>query len=86
MEASCRVNWRSELRAGARELPSSDPTAWGEGSRKMVTAQLNPVGVGIHSVLIATDFSCYSKVALNSGLELAHRIPSQGLCSVRFAE
>ncbi len=37
----------------------------------MVTAQLNPVGVGIHSVLIATDFSGYSNVALNFGLELA---------------
>jgi nucleotide-binding universal stress UspA family protein len=38
----------------------------------MVTAQLNPVGVGIHSVLIATDFSSYSTVAVNFGLELAH--------------
>ena len=38
----------------------------------MVTAQLNPVGVGIHSVLIATDFSRYSSVAVNFGLELAH--------------
>jgi nucleotide-binding universal stress UspA family protein len=38
----------------------------------MVTAQLNPVGVGIHSVLIATDFSRCSAVAVNYGLELAH--------------
>jgi nucleotide-binding universal stress UspA family protein len=38
----------------------------------MVTAQLNPVGVGIHSVLIATDFSRCSSVAVNFGLELAH--------------
>ena len=38
----------------------------------MVTAQLNPVGVGIHSVLIATDFSRYSTVAMNFGLALAH--------------
>ena len=38
----------------------------------MVTAQLNPVGVGIHSVLIATDFSRCSTVAVNLGLELAH--------------
>src|ERR1035441_4481815 len=53
------------LRAWARQLPSNDPTAWGEWSRKMVTAQLNPVGVGIHSVLIATDFSRYSSVAVN---------------------
>ena len=39
----------------------------------MVTAQLTPVGVGIHNVLIATDFSRHSKVALDFGLELAHR-------------
>jgi len=38
----------------------------------MVTAQLNPVGVGIQSVLIATDFSRFSNVALTFGLELAH--------------
>jgi nucleotide-binding universal stress UspA family protein len=38
----------------------------------MVTAQLNPVGVGIHSVLIATDLSRCSAVAVNYGLELAH--------------
>jgi len=38
----------------------------------MVTAQLNPVGVGIHRVLIATDFSRFSDVALSFGLELAH--------------
>ena len=37
----------------------------------MVTARLSPVGVGIHNVLIATDFSCYSNVAVNFGLELA---------------
>ncbi len=58
-------------RLGGR-LPSSDPTAWGEWSRKMLTAQLNPVGVGIHHVLIATDFSRCSSVAVNLGLELAH--------------
>ena len=38
----------------------------------MATAQLNPVRVGIHSVLIATDFSRCSNVAVNFGLELAH--------------
>ena len=38
----------------------------------MVSAQLTPIGVGIHNVLIATDFSRYSNVALNFGLELAH--------------
>ena len=37
----------------------------------MVTAQLTPVGVGIHNVLIATDFSTYSNAALNFGLQLA---------------
>jgi nucleotide-binding universal stress UspA family protein len=37
----------------------------------MVTAQLTPIGVGIHSVLIATDFSRYSNQALHVGLKLA---------------
>ncbi len=43
----------------------------------MLTAQLNPVGVGIHSVLIATDFSRCSTVALNFGLDLAHEYHAQ---------
>ncbi|MGO9519589.1 MAG: universal stress protein [Candidatus Korobacteraceae bacterium] len=38
----------------------------------MATAQLTPVGVGIHNVLIATDFSRCSNLALSFGLELAH--------------
>ena len=38
----------------------------------MATAELHRIGVGIHSVLIATDFSRYSKVAENIGLALAH--------------
>jgi nucleotide-binding universal stress UspA family protein len=38
----------------------------------MVTAQMTPIGVGIHNVLIATDFSSCSSLALNFGLELAH--------------
>jgi nucleotide-binding universal stress UspA family protein len=37
----------------------------------MATAQLTPIGVGIHNVLIATDFSQYSNQALDFGLELA---------------
>jgi nucleotide-binding universal stress UspA family protein len=37
----------------------------------MATAQLTPIGVGIHNVLIATDFSCYSNQALDIGLKLA---------------
>jgi len=53
-------------------VPSSAPTAWGEWSRKMATARLTPVGVGIHNVLIATDFSRCSNLALSFGLELAH--------------
>jgi len=38
----------------------------------MATAHLTPVGVGIHNVLIATDFSQCSNLALSFGLELAH--------------
>ncbi len=37
----------------------------------MATTQLTRVGVGIHNVLIATDFSHCSNQALNLGLELA---------------
>ena len=37
----------------------------------MPTAQLTPIGVGIHNVLIATDFSSYSNQALDFGLKLA---------------
>jgi len=37
----------------------------------MATAQLTPVGVGIHNVLIATDFSRCSNLALSFGLKLA---------------
>ena len=37
----------------------------------MATAQLTPIGVGIHNVLIATDFSCYSNQALDIALKLA---------------
>jgi nucleotide-binding universal stress UspA family protein len=43
----------------------------------MATAQLKPIGLGIHNVLIATDFSCCSNVALNFGLELAHDYQAQ---------
>jgi nucleotide-binding universal stress UspA family protein len=38
----------------------------------MVTAQLTPAGVGIHNVLIATDFSQSSNAALDFGLQLTH--------------
>jgi nucleotide-binding universal stress UspA family protein len=43
----------------------------------MVTAQLTPVGVGIHNVLIATDFSRYSNAALNFGLQVAKAYGAQ---------
>jgi hypothetical protein len=38
----------------------------------MTPALLTSAEVGIHNVLIATDFSRYSKIALDFGLELAH--------------
>ncbi|MGC2112755.1 MAG: universal stress protein, partial [Candidatus Korobacteraceae bacterium] len=55
-----------------RRASAIAPTTWGERSGTMVTAQLTPAGVGIHDVLIATDFSHYSDIALNFGLEVAH--------------
>ena len=39
----------------------------------MATASLNASGVGIHNVLIATDFSHTSAAALDYGLNFAHR-------------
>ena len=49
----------------------------------MVTAQLTPAGVGMHEVLIATDFSHYSDVALQLGLQLAHDYQAKAyVCSV----
>jgi nucleotide-binding universal stress UspA family protein len=38
----------------------------------MATAQLTPAAVGIRKVLIATDLSASSNVALDFGMELAH--------------
>jgi len=38
---------------------------------QMESAQLTPVGAGIHNVLIATDFSRCSNLAVSFGLELA---------------
>ncbi len=55
---------------GARPLPVTAPHR-GEIGRIMATAQLTPIGVGIHNVLIATDFSRFSNQALDIGLKLA---------------
>jgi nucleotide-binding universal stress UspA family protein len=43
----------------------------------MATAPLTASGVGIHKVLIATDFSHQSASALNYGLSFAHRFCAQ---------
>ena len=43
----------------------------------MSTAQLTPVGVSVQNVLIATDFSQYSKSALIFGLDLAKSYGAQ---------
>ena len=43
----------------------------------MATAQLTSIGVGIHNVLIATDFSRHSDYALKYGLDFAHRYGAQ---------
>ena len=69
---SSRVGKLPLARRRPRGVPCSVPTTWGEGSRKMATAQLTPVGVGIRKVLIATDFSRCSNLALSFGLGLAH--------------
>ena len=43
----------------------------------MATAQLTPIGVGIHNVLIATDFSHCSNQALDVGLKLGKSYKAQ---------
>ncbi len=43
----------------------------------MATAQLTPIGVGIHNVLIATDFSRCSNQALDIGLKLSEAYQAQ---------
>ncbi len=43
----------------------------------MATAQLTPIGVGIHNVLIATDFSRCSNQALDFGLKLSKGYKTQ---------
>ncbi len=43
----------------------------------MATAQLTANCVGIHNVLIATDFSHHSEYALKYGLDFAHRYGAQ---------
>lgn len=54
-----------------------DPTAWGDWSFAMASAQLTAVGVGIYNVLIATDFSRHSDYTLKYGLDLAHLYGAQ---------
>jgi len=49
----------------------NSPHRRGEIGRNMATAQLTPIGVGIHNVLIATDFSACSNQALDIALKLA---------------
>jgi len=44
----------------------------------MATAQVATVGVGLHNVLIATDFSRCSNLAVSFGLELAHGYSANG--------
>jgi nucleotide-binding universal stress UspA family protein len=51
-------------------LPVTAPHR-GEIGRIMVTTQLTAIGVGIHNVLIATDFSRFSNQALDIGLKLS---------------
>jgi nucleotide-binding universal stress UspA family protein len=55
----------------------SDPTSWGEWSLAMATAQVAATGVGIHNVLIATDFSHHCHCALKLGLDFAHLYGAQ---------
>ena len=65
-------SWRDSLPL------SHDPTAWGDWLSTMAAvAQLTPAGVGMHNVLIATDFSHHSNAALRFGLSLARLYGAQ---------
>ena len=55
----------------------TDPTAWGEWSIAMAAAQVAAMGVGVHNVLIATDFSHHSCCTLRLGLDFAHLYGAQ---------
>jgi nucleotide-binding universal stress UspA family protein len=70
-----QIDCASSLRASIHSLTPHRP--WGDRSLLMATAQLTPVGVGIHNVLIATDFSHHSDIALRFGLSLAHLYGAQ---------
>jgi nucleotide-binding universal stress UspA family protein len=52
---------------------STSPTAWGDWSIAMATAELAATGVGIRNVLIATDFSRHSFAVLNYALNFVRR-------------
>ena len=54
-------------------LPFDNPTPCGDWSIAMATTQFAATGVGIHNVLIATDFSHHSDTVLNYALNLARR-------------
>jgi nucleotide-binding universal stress UspA family protein len=51
--------------------PPSDPTAWGDWSQVMATAEIAPTRIAIDHVLIATDFSQQSELALQFGMDFA---------------
>jgi len=56
----------------AERRPPTAPTVWGDWSLIMATAQLAASSVGIHNMLIATDFSRHSDAALKCGLAFAN--------------
>lgn len=55
----------------------SDPTAWGDWSQAMATAEIASTRIGIDRVLIATDFSHQSELALQYGLDFARLFGAQ---------
>lgn len=51
--------------------PAERPSTWGDWSQTMATAAISSSCVGIHNVLIATDFSHQSEDVINCGLAFA---------------
>ena len=72
MSGNCRTGTIDSTSSWRDRLPLTDgPTPWGDWLSTMATAQLTPAGVGVNNVLIATDFSQHSDIALHFGLSLA---------------
>jgi|SRR5271165_1646857 len=73
MNGGCRSQTFRASNLRGDNLPFDDPTTWGDWSIAMATMEFAATGVGIHNVLIATDFSHHSAAVLSYALNLVGR-------------